>query len=109
MVKHRYLSDGDFNCNLTFDRELTHWISDSMSQNDQAVLQGKQHGLFGAKELAGLLNVSLRHVQSLKAAGRLPRPIRLGRSVRWRASEIHLWIDEGCPSQHKWEEILKLR
>ena len=60
-----------------------------------------------AAELAKLLNVSLRHVNALNASGRLPRPIRLGRSVRWPRAELVAWIAAGAPSREAWEEIRK--
>jgi len=48
-------------------------------------------------ELATLMKVSRRQVWKLLSMGRLPEPIRLGRSVRWRADEIRRWIEDGCP------------
>lgn len=47
-------------------------------------------------EVARLLRVSRRHVAGLVARGELSRPVRLGRSVRWRAAEVAAWIDDGC-------------
>jgi excisionase family DNA binding protein len=57
-----------------------------------------------AAELAKLLNVSLRHVNAMNASGRLPRPIRLGRSVRWPRAELEAWIAAGAPSRDAWEQ-----
>ena len=28
---------------------------------------------------------------------KIPRPVRIGKAVRWRTSEIAAWIDNGCP------------
>ena len=39
-------------------------------------------------DLAMLLGISQRHCWKLLAAGRLPKPIRFGRSVRWLHSDI---------------------
>jgi len=39
-------------------------------------------------EVAELLGVSERHVWQLAASGRLPKPIRLGRSVRWLRDDL---------------------
>ncbi len=47
--------------------------------------------------VAIVLNVSPRHVYRLSDAGRMPRPIKLGGSVRWDRSAIDKWIAEGCP------------
>ncbi len=56
-----------------------------------------------AKELAELLNVSLRQVWRLTASGRLPKPMRIGGSVRWSREEILLWFRSGCPDREAWE------
>lgn len=68
----------------------------------------EQSGLaVDAAELAKLLKVSLRHVNALNASGRLPKPIRLGRSVRWPRAELVTWIAAGAPSREVWEEMRK--
>lgn len=54
--------------------------------------------LLTAKEVAGLLKVSMRTIWRLKSAGRLPQSIDLGGSVRWSALEVFRWIERGCPS-----------
>ena len=41
-----------------------------------------------AAEVARRLDISERHLWALLSSGRLPRPIRLGRSVRWNAAEL---------------------
>jgi predicted DNA-binding transcriptional regulator AlpA len=43
------------------------------------------------------MQVSPRTLWRLLSAGKLPEPIRVGRSVRWRMSDIREWIDSGCP------------
>ena len=58
-----------------------------------------------AAELAKLLQVSLRHVNALNASGRLPKPFRLGRSVRWPREELVRWIAAGAPSRDEWEAV----
>jgi excisionase family DNA binding protein len=56
-----------------------------------------------ARELAELLNVSLRQVWRLNSAGKLPKPIRLGGSVRWNRQEVMDWFGAGCPDRQAWE------
>jgi excisionase family DNA binding protein len=56
-----------------------------------------QSELITAIQFAQLLNVSERTLYRLKSSGRLPKPIELGGLVRWRLTEIHRWIDQGCP------------
>lgn len=44
--------------------------------------------------LAAYLSVSPSHVSRLDSAGRIPRPIRLGGSVRWHRPTIDAWLAE---------------
>ena len=53
--------------------------------------------LLTVNDVAAMLAVSPRHVYRSCDAGRLPRPVRLGAAVRWRADELRLWIADGCP------------
>ena len=54
--------------------------------------------LLTADDVSRLLAVSRLTIFRWRAAGRLPAPVRVGRVVRWRRSEIIAWIDAGCPS-----------
>ena len=56
------------------------------------------------KELSEILSVSQRHVWRLSAAERLPRPVRMGRSVRWLERDIQEWLDMRCPSRAVFEK-----
>lgn len=57
--------------------------------------------LVSAEKLAQQLDISIRTLWRLRAAGKLPAPVRLGGSVRWRVEEIQAWIDGGCPAASK--------
>jgi predicted DNA-binding transcriptional regulator AlpA len=61
--------------------------------NDQDAL------LVSAEKLAQLLDISIRTLWRLRAAGKLPAPVRLGGSVRWRVHEVQEWIGRGCPDE----------
>lgn len=50
-----------------------------------------------------LCSKSLRTWRTWDAAGRIPRPIRIGRSTLWRANELHDWVAAGCPRRADWE------
>lgn len=39
---------------------------------------------------------SVRIIESTE--GDLPKPVKLGRAVRWRKSDILQWIEQGCPA-----------
>ena len=41
----------------------------------------------------------------MKNAGRVPRPLRLGRCVRWDAEELQRWIDAKMPTLHQWDRM----
>ena len=61
--------------------------------------------LLSAGDTAKLLNISPRHLAKLHAAGKLPTPVRLGRSVRWRADELRDWLAAGCPPRDRWNAL----
>jgi predicted DNA-binding transcriptional regulator AlpA len=62
-----------------------------------------------AADAARLCGVSRTSWYSLRAAGKIPRPVRLGRRVLWRVAELEDWVKEGCPAMHRWEQIKKDR
>ena len=63
--------------------------------------------LLTAGDLAKRLRVSLRQVRKLHSEALLPAPVRLGRSMRWRGSEVGKWIEAGCPNRETWEKRLE--
>ena len=54
--------------------------------------------LLSVKQVATLLQCSVRTVYRLADRGAMLRPVKLGGLVRWRAAELETWIDSGCPS-----------
>jgi predicted DNA-binding transcriptional regulator AlpA len=55
--------------------------------------------------LAVLLDRSEASLERDIPAGRLPAPVWLGGSRKWRRSEIQDWVAAGCPTQAEWEEL----
>jgi excisionase family DNA binding protein len=55
--------------------------------------------LISAATLAERLDVSVRTVWRLLSSGKLPDPVKVGGSVRWRNADIAAWIREGCPER----------
>jgi len=55
--------------------------------------------LIGVGKVAELLDCSQRTVYRLADCGRLPRPRKVGRLVRWSVGEIRDWVENGCPKQ----------
>jgi len=60
--------------------------------------------LLRARELAAILHVSQRHVWRISKVGKLPRPVKVGKCVRWLQSDIETWLDMGCPSQKQFQK-----
>lgn len=52
--------------------------------------------LWNAKQTAAALGISERHLWKLAGSGRAPRPVRLGKSTRWKVSEIEQFVSLGC-------------
>ena len=62
--------------------------------------------LVDVKELSRTLAVSPRHVWRLDVAEKLPRPVRIGNSVRWNLEDIQKWVSLGCPSRDEFDASL---
>lgn len=60
--------------------------------------------LLNIKEVAAMLHVSQRHLWRLKAARKLPKPVKVGECVRWLLSDIEAWLSMGCPSRREFEQ-----
>jgi prophage regulatory protein len=58
-----------------------------------------------AKDTGLMLGISERHVWALNSSGRLPRPGRFGRAVRWPVDELRAWLTAGSPERGQWEKI----
>jgi predicted DNA-binding transcriptional regulator AlpA len=87
----------------------------SLVRRKMTPMEASQHALFGGqkppedrgllldtRQVSKMLNVSARHVSSLQVTGRMPKPIRIGRVVRWSQEEIKAWVEAGCPHRDKW-------
>lgn len=55
--------------------------------------------LINAEQVANILNISERTLWRLVSGGKVPQPVRIGRSARWRVQEIYAWIESGCPDE----------
>jgi len=61
--------------------------------------------LLTAKELGAQLSLSKRQVFRLNSCGRLPKPLRIGGSVRWAESTIARWLAAGAPDRKSFEAM----
>lgn len=58
-----------------------------------------EYSLVGVREVSEMLGVSGRQVHRLVAVCAMPAPFKLRGLRKWRASEIHSWIEGGCVPQ----------
>ena len=49
--------------------------------------------LLNAAELAERLGTTKGNVYAMRSRGQLPTPVRIGKRVRWRESDINEWLD----------------
>ena len=54
--------------------------------------------LIDTREVARLLGLGPRTVWGMANSGRMPRPIKIGRTVRWNYEALRKWVDAGCPN-----------
>jgi excisionase family DNA binding protein len=54
--------------------------------------------LISVREVATLISVSPRSVWRLADSGKLPRPLAIGGSRRWKESDLRAWLAAGCPA-----------
>ena len=59
---------------------------------------GPSTGMIDVDAVATLCDCSPRHVRRMADSGAMPRPIHLGRLVRWRRADVDQWLAAGCPS-----------
>ena len=57
------------------------------------------------EEVAEVLGISRAHVWRLHSSGHIPRPVRLGRSVRWDRKTLEAWLEAGGPPRDRWESM----
>jgi predicted DNA-binding transcriptional regulator AlpA len=74
-----------------------------MSTVEQSGTDSNSPLLVDLKSVAMLLGRSTRSITRDDHEGRLPRPIMLGGSKRWRLKELRQWVRAGCPSREVWE------
>ena len=57
--------------------------------------------LLTVKDLAQRLSLAERTVWRHADSGKIPRPVKIGASVRWKRTEIEKWLDAGCPCMRR--------
>jgi len=69
-------------------------VISNINQREAASLQKPQ--LLGVESVAAMLDASTSHVRRLADGGKMPRPLKLGASVRWNRIDLENWIAGGC-------------
>lgn len=59
--------------------------------------------LWDAKTFGQRLSLSKRQIFRLSACGKIPKPLKIAGSVRWRLSDIELWLSMDCPARREFE------
>ena len=80
-------------------RESVSMKQGSTSATDESKL------LISAAELGKLLGVNKSTVWSWHSSGRIPLPVKLGGTTRWKAEEIRRWVEASCPPRARWEQV----
>jgi excisionase family DNA binding protein len=58
--------------------------------------------LIDSRQAAKLLGISERTLWEMWNTGQMPRPIRIGRVVRFAYEELRAWVNAGGPPQENW-------
>ena len=64
--------------------------------------------MIDVREVATILKISTRSVWRLVSRGELPQPIRLGRNVRWRCSDIDRWIETKINDSRQTDDLRRI-
>ncbi len=61
---------------------------------DEIAAQGCQ--TLSAKALSELLQTSVRSIWRYRSSGHLPKPVKIAGAIRWRLSDIELFLQCNC-------------
>ena len=64
--------------------------------------------LLTAKNLGQLLALSKRQISRLNSCGKLPKPLKIGGSIRWDCRTVEEWVLLGCPDRAEFEARQKM-
>ena len=65
--------------------------------------------LVTANEIAEMVGVSSRTIWRWDSSGKVPKPIRIGKAVRWRRQDIDEWVKDGCPPRQAKAQLTRTR
>ncbi len=67
-------------------------------QNPKTDTLASRVALITDKEVADMLQISVRHLHRLKSRRDVIQPIKIGKLTRWNLEEVEQWIRNGCLS-----------
>jgi predicted DNA-binding transcriptional regulator AlpA len=72
--------------------------------HENEVVPPPEQLLWSMEDVSRVTGLGEATLYRYRSAGKLPRPITLTRgAVRWRAADIRLWVEWGCPSLKEFE------
>ena len=57
------------------------------------------------RQAARLCGISRSQLHNLRASGKFPQPVKLGRCTRWNRRELEAWLAAGAPPLARWEAV----
>lgn len=63
--------------------------------------------LVGRLQAAALCGISAAAWDRLNAAGKVPRPIKLGARVVWKRSDLQTWVELDCPDRETFMQLVR--
>ena len=63
--------------------------------------------LLSSRAAARLLGIGERTLTKLRATGRIPPPLHIGRTVRWPRATLERWVALGCPSAERFADATR--
>lgn len=64
-----------------------------------------ERGAFRAKHAAAYVSLSTATFARLRAAGRLPVPVKLGGCLLWPKATLDKWLSAGCPDAETFQRL----
>lgn len=83
---------------------LVREVTDALAQRLADLQDRPRPLLVDLKSVARMLAVSLATAERMRAADKLPLPLHIG-GLRWRVSDIELYVARGCDSRQQFEAV----
>jgi len=72
------------------------------NQEGKTILAGEDHRLLSIEEVAEYLDVPVGTVRTWRANKSGPRGIRVGKHVRYRPSDVEIWLELRSDPPPRW-------